>query len=235
VVPFEFVNRPLTGMDRMRSSSPFLFLFGVLAVLAPPAAAQGTFEGVITMTLNADEKPMSATAWVKGDKAKYQMASGGEMSDMIMDGSGRMLMLVPKQKQYMVIDMSGMNAQTDKVFTAMTYSRTGKSETIAGMSCDYWKTVQAKKVTGESCMTSSLGWVGVDLTGKGTLSKEALAEFRRSFPKGAFPLKVIDAETGKAMLVVTKVEKKAVPDDTFRPPAGFTEIKVPGAPAGKAK
>lgn len=215
----------------MRSSSPFL----LLAVLATPVAAQDTFEGVIAMTMNAGEKPMPATVWVKGNKAKYQMSSGGEMGDMIVDGSGRMLMLVPKQKQYMVIDMGGVNAQADKALTAMTYSRTGKSETIAGMPCDYWKTVQDKKVTGESCMTSSLGWVGVDLTGKGTLSKEMLAQFRRSFPKGAFPLKVIDAETGKAMLVVTKVEKRSVPDDTFLPPAGFTEIKMPGAPGAKAK
>ncbi len=231
MVPFEFANPHLPGMDRMRRWSPFL----CLALLATPVAAQDTFEGVITMTLNADEKPMPATAWVKGSKAKYQMSSGGEMGDMIVDGSGRMLMLVPKQKQYMVIDMSGVNAKADKELTAMTYTRTGKSETIAGMPCDYWKTVQAKKVIGESCMTSSLGWVGVDLTGKGTLSKEMLAEFRRSFPKGAFPLKVIDAETGKAMLVVTKVEKKAVPDDTFQPPAGFSEIKMPGAPTRPAK
>lgn len=215
----------------MRLSSPLLFL----AVLATPVAAQDTFEGVITMTMNAGEKPTPMTVWVKGSKAKYQMSAGGEMGDMIVDGSGRMLMLVPRQKQYMVMDLGAVSAEAEKQLTSMTYSRTGKSETIAGMPCDYWKTVQDKKVIGESCMTSSLGWVGVDLMGKGTVSKAMLAEYRRSFPKGAFPLKVIDVETGKPMLVVTKVEKKSVPDDTFQPPAGFTEIKTPGAAGAKAR
>lgn len=213
----------------MRLSTPLL----LLAALATPVAAQDTFEGVISMTLNAGEKPMPTTVWVKGNRAKYDMSGGGEMGVMIVDGSGRMLMLVPKQKQYMVLDLAGVNSQADRSLRAMTYARTGKSETIAGMPCDYWKTVQADTVVGESCMTSALGWVGVDLSGKGTLSKEMLAQFRRSFPKGAFPLKTIDAETGKVMFVVTKVERKAVPDDAFQPPAGWTEIKMPGAAAAK--
>jgi hypothetical protein len=37
------------------------------------------------------------------------------------------------------------------------------------------------------------------------------------------------------MFVVTKVEKRAVPDDTFQPPSGFSEIKMPGAPTRPAK
>ena len=217
----------------MRLWSSFLFL----AVLAPAAAAQDTFEGVISMTMNPAGKPMPATVFVKGNKAKYQMSAGGEMGDMIVDGTGRMLMLVPKQKKYMVVDVAGVSADAQKEMAGFTYTKLGKSETIAGMSCDYWRTVDAKdkKVTSESCMTSALGWVGVDLTGKGTMSKEMLAAFRRSFPKGAFPLKVIDPETGKMMFEVTKVEKKSVPDDTFQPPAGFTEMKMPGAPARPSK
>lgn len=214
----------------MRLAAPLL----LLATLVSPAAAQSQFEGVIQMTLTSGDKPMPATVYVKGGRARYDMGADADLGGMIMDGQGKTTMLMPKQKSYYVADLGHMLAAAREKMGPTTYVRTGKSETIAGMSCDYYRTTRDKDVLGDSCMTTALGFVGVDLSGKqGLMSDEELAEMRKQFPKGAFPLKVLAAETGKPMFVVTKVERKAVPDDAFRPPAGWTEMTMPGAAAAK--
>jgi len=82
-----------------------------------------------------------------------------------------------------------------------------------------------------------MGFVGADLGGdQSMMSADEMAQLRKTFPKGGFPLKLIDGETGEVTFVVTKVVQQPVPDSMFAPPVGWKEITMPGAPsAGKAK
>jgi hypothetical protein len=56
------------------------------------------------------------------------------------------------------------------------------------------------------------------------------AAFRAKFPNGFFPLRLTVTEGGKVTtdMVVTAIERRALADDMFTVPAGFTEMRMPG-------
>lgn len=212
-------------------------VLALLLAVAPAATAQQYFEGVISMNMQVGEKLSPATAYVKGTAARYDLGSDSDLGGMILNGKGDLVMLVPKQKQYYVMNVSGMVKDARAKLPPTTYTKLGKTETIAGMPCTYYRASRGKEVVGESCMTTAMGFVGVDLGGdQSMMSAEEMAQLRKTFPKGGFPLKLIDGETGEVKFVVTKVAKQAVPDSMFAPPVGWKELKAPGTPsAGKAK
>jgi len=57
------------------------------------------------------------------------------------------------------------------------------------------------------------------------------AEFRRQFAGGFFPLKMeMKDEHGQVQMtmVATKIDRRSLSDDLFKPPADYTEMKMPG-------
>jgi hypothetical protein len=60
-------------------------------------------------------------------------------------------------------------------------------------------------------------------------SDEWFKTWRKRFPAGFFPMKMKLTEDGEvSTLEVTKIEKKPVSDDLFKPPAGYTAGRIGG-------
>ena len=109
--------------------------------LAPLSARAGEFEGVLHMTTShADTDMKSAMDWyLKGDKGRMEMSRGeGRTSVMIFDATTRtMQMAMPGQKSYMEFSLAGERGEhLAQAFENQVVERTGKTETIAGYSCE---------------------------------------------------------------------------------------------------
>jgi len=113
--------------------------------------------------------------------------------------------------------------------------RTGKRETIAGYPCEHWLVGEGADQM-DMCLAKGLGFFGfggqggraglgaafpsLDRAGLEVLLA-ARPELKELVEGGAFPLK---AETANLTLVVTRVERKALSDDLFRPPADCKQM-----------
>jgi hypothetical protein len=80
----------------------------------------------------------------------------------------------------------------------------------------------------EVCITTTLGFVGIGPSGPFQAADDAA--LRQQFGSGFLILKSPDTGDGVAY-EVTRIERTAVSDDRFTPPAGYTEFRQPGVGA----
>ena len=199
-------------------------LRAALAAAAFPAAlaAQSTFEGVLTIRVGSGNGPGSGKYWIKGAQMRVD---GGEQGTMIRDASGRLLTLIDSQRRYMVVASMNRAAQLPK------FSPTGKRETIAGYPCSYYTEHDARGGQDqEVCITTALGFSG--LGPNGPLAPNDERALRDQFKTGFMVLKSVD-HNGTVIKLVTNVQKTSVSDAMFAPPAGYTEVKMPGMPGSR--
>jgi len=130
--------------------------------------------------------------------------------------------------------VAGKNSPID--FPKVT--STGKTETVAGLSCEHWLIGDKTDV----CMAKGLGYFGGGGAG-GVLDKlknlalrdkikaqlDANPEFAKFLEGGAFPLKMANIENGqpKTIMEVTGVERKSLDDSLFTVPADYKKTENP--------
>lgn len=193
--------------------------------LANAARARGQqFEGVIT--LSAPGMLDGAKMYFKGTRAR--MERRGQLGTLIIDANGRIVRLIDARRQYFVMSNRTRVPQRSPKFEPI-----GKQETIAGLSCSYYRTRDPGGLQDgdEVCVTSALGFVGLTPGGPiGDLNARAVQE---QFPKGFFILKTVT--TKGTVSKVVSIERKSLPDNLFAPPAGYTEMTMPGmsSPTGR--
>jgi hypothetical protein len=216
------------------------------------AAAQTGFNGVITFTDYArDGNPSTFVQTTKGRKVRLD-GMAGQQGAMIVDGDTKvMTMIEPDKKQYITMtdqDMKqaqammgpmmgkakGMNQHSDA--GKYTFSNTGRTETVAGVPCQVWHgayTDQGKKEEGEACVATGVGFALAELTfanpmAHGGGAAEQFEQYRQLVGEDKGILKVTKIENGTPVpqMVATKIERKVVSDDAFKPPAGYTEVKM---------
>jgi hypothetical protein len=216
-----------------------------LALLLAPAAvvAQG-FEGVISMKLTGGGQDMELTQYVKGARTRQEF-SGGPMgaAAMIIDGTtGKVMMLVDEQKMYMVMEAGSAAAADAPDGPVPEITATGRKDNIAGHACEYYQVKMPEGGTVEICAATGLGYYTRfndfpggrgGRRGGGAAATRNVRFWQEKFSEGFFPLKTVTTQNGQTMTMeVTKIEKKSVSDDLFTPPAGYTEMKMPGRGAG---
>lgn len=216
----------------------------LLCSLGAGGLAAQAFEGVVTWQMHEKNQQMVQT--YKGGMVRTEMGQGGRQAVMIMDAAGKkMTMIMPSEKMYMTMDLSqaghqmpGMDhgpAKTPKI------TATGKTETIAGRSCEVYRYAeeagQPDKM--EMCVAKGLGYFMMGGGGGPMGRRDPMAdvtgaaanpEYARLYKDGFFPLRVSRLEGGKAeqLMIVTKLEPKAVDASAFQVPAGYQEMKMPG-------
>jgi hypothetical protein len=222
----------------------------VLILAAWPAAAAGQeFEGAIYAQMLAQGKTIDVVYYVKGLRSRIEATSPEIQKQSvgpaitISDGNtGEMITIMPAQKMYTRMNVKDVQEigkaldakDRDHKLPDLTFRRTGRKETVAGHECEHWLVGPDQT---DMCIAKGLGfWGASGQSGIGALSKAGFLERRdieaqlARYPElrelaehGAFPLKV---NGQNFTMVVTRIEKKRLGDDLFRPPAGYQEMNL---------
>lgn len=185
------------------------------------AAAQGDFEGVIHITTFDEGESMAGVLRIKGSRWRFETEMDGERAAFVRGRDGRAFTVIHSERQYVWLpDMGGEDE-------AMQFEATGASETVAGYECRYHRVRDPDEVMDgdEVCVTTALGFVGIGPTGAATRLDDAA--LRQQFRDGFMILRSRNRQ-GVVEYEVTRVERTAVADDMFEPPAGYTELRAPG-------
>ncbi len=224
---------------------------------ASSASGGGAFEGEITAKMSRGLEPMEIRYASKGSRMRVetQFSKGDPQTGAIvlMDiSAGTQTMLMPQTKNYMTMNWGemaeemGKEAGKDPSGDFPKVTSTGKTETIAGFTCQHW--LIGDKQDTDVCMAKGLGYFAGGGSG-GILDKlkdlamrekikaqlDANPEFAKFVEGGAFPLKISQIENGqsKTIMEVTSVERKSLDDSLFTVPADYKKMEIPGMPAGK--
>lgn len=230
-------------MTRMRTV--ITALAGCCLLAAGTTYAQ-SFEGVVKYKMGGAGKTMGEmTQMYKGTKARTEFTgAGGQGGAMIMDMAAQsMIMLIPQQKMYMVMDMKKMAAMAKNMPGAggqgapaggagapPAITATGKTETVAGYSCEYYVVGDKQKM--EICAAKGLGMFSMGQSPMGRMGANPLAAlsdptYAKIFRDGFFPLKIRNLERNEVVLEATQVEKKTLDASLFVPPSDYKEMQMP--------
>ncbi len=225
----------------MRHLSPML-----AALLALPTVASAQFEGVVTYQVTSHrERPTTITTSLKGTKARSEIVREGRSMTILSDrATGTQTTLIPERKMYMTLDLGAMrDRMAERRGTASDQPRpegaitaTGRRETVAGIPCEHYVGRDAaRKSEMDLCIAKGMGtFTGFPTMAGGPPRAGAgdgpdAGRFLSQFKDGAFVLKLegtVDGETVMRM-EATKVERKALADDLFAPPPGWTAFTPP--------
>jgi Domain of unknown function (DUF4412) len=226
-----------------------------LGTVAAPAAAQGSFEGkVVYHVTMANGDTTTMTYYQMGEKIRQEMEMEEMQATSIYDAStGESIMLIPRTKQYMVMNfkkmgeamggmsqpMPGSRAQLTADLTEMRVTPTGKKETVAGITCEHYlfeaKDPKPEDQPVDICGAPKMGFTGfVGGPGGGpmipdtrTLLKAADPDLKKLAANGFFTLKV-SLGTDDLHMEATEVDRGPVDAALFRPPADYKKMGMPG-------
>jgi hypothetical protein len=219
------------------------------------APGGGEFEGQVMSKMFLGDKTMENRYSIKGTRNRIEThfpqnspeARLMQTSVTLMDlSSGTVTMLFPQTKTYMTMNGGEMAEEMTKgdgkgpSFDFPKVTSTGKTETIAGITCEHWLMDEKTDV----CMAKGLGYFGggsnniLDKLKNLALREKIKAqlntnpEFAKFIEGGAFPLKMAQIENGqsKTIMEVTAVERKSLDDSLFNVPADYKKSEIPGMP-----
>lgn len=211
----------MTVMSRIWKTGIVSLLLAVASLQEPAgAAAQGTFEGVITAVAITEGERDEMVLRVKGTQWRLEMEIDGDRGVMIRDRNGRTMSLIEESRQFHLFPVP--EGEDEPV----QYTATGRKETVAGHPCEYYRIRDPNGLMDgdQACITNALGFVG--FTGAAPLSPADERAIRSQFASGFFILKLLDSRGG-TISTFTNVERTSVSDTMFAPPPGYTELRMP--------
>src|SRR5579863_2077378 len=234
-------------------STASIVVIGLSVAAVQQAAAQDTgFEGTQTFQIhNENGKTVTLVVTSKGSKMRVGMsnpANPGESGAMVMDGAAHTRMMVMDQQQkYIVVPesmagaMDGMGKGADAANAPkFTFTKTGPTETVAGVSCQVIHgtgTSNGKAVEGDMCVAKGAGinpatWA--HLGGRMGAGNSPWGAVSDELGPGNGILKLTASSAGQPgfSFEATKIDRSPVSDDAFSPPAGYTQVQMPGGMGG---
>lgn len=223
----------------MRKLAFLLVAASVPGLVARPAMAQKSFEGVIDYDVSVGDMDMQIKQMIKGSHVRQEML-GLPMGTMItLTDAGTMVItnIMPAQKMFMRIDAQAMMEQTQSAAAQPKpedFKATGKKETVAGHACEHYM-YSAQDTNFDMCIASGLGFMpfahpgGMGGSGGSPgMGSSDMAAWRARFKDGFVPLTMeMTSQIGTMTMRATAIEQKAVSDDLFKIPDGFTEMQMP--------
>jgi hypothetical protein len=221
----------------MRTMNPVilpLLLAGLSAGLLPSAAGAQAFEGTLTFAVHSKDGTRSIMEWVKGGETRYDMlaATGGAVQGtLIVDAKAKTpTVIMPARKMYMTVphDPSLPRARSGPA-SDVKWTRTGKSETVAGIKCDVIHgvgTEAGKPKEADLCVARGIGF-GSGSTGGGPFS-EALTEYANlqlAPGEGIIKMTSIEGGTSQVDLELTQVSRRTLAPADFQPPADYSKYE----------
>jgi hypothetical protein len=187
------------------------------------SATQGDFEGVIHVATFDEGESTPGVLRIKGTRWRFETEMEGERAAIVRGSDGRVFSISDSERQYAWFpDVAGEDEP-------LQFEATGESETVAGYECRYYRLRDPNGLQDGDhvCVTTALGFAGMGPGAAGAQLDDAA--LRQQFRDGFMILKSRDAQ-GVLEYEVTRIERTAVADDMFEPPAGYTELG--GLPPG---
>jgi hypothetical protein len=230
-------------MDTKRS---LMMAAALAAAFGAPAAAQGTFEGLVIGKMTAPDGKVAPFRYYQlGSRIRQEYTIEEHTMSMIYDGTtGDMLTIIPQQKKYMVMNLRQMSGAARQMagaeapdFSKMKLTATGQHETIAGIGCDHYlfqNTEDKDHKPMDICGAPGLGFMG--MAGEaGSMMPSTIALLRSHNPdlarlarQGFFPLKMtFSSERGPGVWEVVSLDRRRPDPALFQPPAGYTQLTIP--------
>jgi hypothetical protein len=222
----------------MRTPPPLQLLALFALVAMAPATLTGcskgfgpNFEGEIAMQMRrGSAAPTTMTIKAKGDKLRLEMPApiGEPRSAIYLGHENKMVVLLAAQKAAMDVNLAApgapqpnTNAQTSAI------DKTGKKETIAGVTCEDWVIKDPSGSRTETCVADGLAYLDLDSLRRGTAGGPSWkAEMRAN---KTFPLRSVEYDKdGKesTRVEVTEVKREKLDDSLFEVPAGYARMPV---------
>jgi hypothetical protein len=221
---------------------------------SPSSATGAPFEGEITSTMFMGSGQQVQYS-IKGSRTRIEtrlpqggpQTGAGQASVLLMDyTSTSQTLLFPQTKTYMPMNLGatmekmGKEAGNDATNDFPKMTSTGKTETVAGITCQHW--LIGDKM--DTCLAQGMGYFSggsggildklknFALRDKFKAQLDANPEFAKFVEGGAFPLKMTLTENGQSKLVmeVTKIERKSLDDSLFTVPADYKKMELPKIP-----
>jgi hypothetical protein len=230
-------------------STASIIVLGLSVAGVQSATAQTGFEGTLTYEIHtANGKTMTLLTMNKGNKMRMEMSDPENpmhSGAFVVDGDAHTRMMVlNSQKKYIVFpeSMANMMNKGAGVNTPhWTFTKTGRTETVAGVSCEVMHGSGSNNGTPEeadACIAKGVGFnpgTFASMSAQGGAADPSIAAIRDAIGPGNGVVKVTTTKDGKPDMTmeVTKIDRSPVSSDEFSPPAGYTAIQMPaGMPPG---
>jgi hypothetical protein len=200
------------------------------------AATHACADWVLVQKTDADGKETVVTTKIKGEQARVDM--GDKMSAIL--GADGMVMMMHAQKMMMKMDLAALKASLEKTGKsaggqpAAKPVATGQKEKVGEWNAEIY--------TWEGKLGKGRFWVAKDFPKHAEISaiSDKLGKVMGGVVSGISPQAsdfdgmVVKSEMtmmGKSVVshLVSAKEETVAPEE-FAPPAGYTEMKMPGAP-----
>jgi hypothetical protein len=205
-------------------------LAAVLVLVPAAGGAQPTpFEGVITMKMAGGERgggDGTIQYYLRDNVVRMEMSGArGEMAIVMDPKAKKSYMIMPAQQMYMEQAMDARGG-ADASGARSQVTRTGKTETIAGLQCEHWLIKDDQGET-DACLAKGIGTFMNTGPGMGPRRQAEPEWYEQVRKEGLFPLKITQGG-GRVTMEVTKIERKSLDPSLFAPPAGFRKMEMPG-------
>lgn len=200
-------------------------LLAVLAASPVGAAAQDTFEGVVTFQVAMGQNgPQNVQYSVKAGKVRMDVSMGTMSMYTLFDPAAKTVdMVVPMRQMYIERSTTDVMAKADSAVGSAKITWTGNKETIAGYECEHATVTDDQGQSVDVCLAKGLG-AFVPMSG-GMGGRGGMGGGWESRIGQMFPLKVMHGD--QVELLATSVEKKTLDASLFTIPDGYNKMDMP--------
>lgn len=224
VFAFAFSACKLKGFGATDGGGP-----SIVSALASLVAFEGEIDMSMTMAM-APATGMTTSFEMKGTKMRTE-TKGVLATVSITDAEAKKTWTIDNTaRTYTEIELAKLSSSpaTKTAKPTSTARSLGKSDKVAGYSCDLWEVTDATMRV-EVCLASGLSMLALGLSGPFSTLTRGDDAWSEVLSHG-FPLRiVVNDPSGKPMMKMeaTRIEKKSVPDSEFAIPAGYTKLASP--------
>jgi hypothetical protein len=191
-----------------------------------------SFEGEIVLhTTRAGAPPSDMVVKTKGGNIRFdtKTPAGTPATAIFLPAQNALTMIDDANKLAFQMDLSSGDAAPNTSAQTSDVAKTGKTETIAGRSCEEWTVKDPSGKHTDVCIAEGLAYFDLDAlrSGGGSAWNQKLRE------KKMFALRSIEFDaTGKEIsrTEATRIEKKKMDDAMFQVPADYRRMTPPRAP-----
>ena len=186
------------------------------------------FEGEIEMSMGGGTQIMK----IKGSKVRAESPAAPSAATITDIDAKKSWIVDHVARSYTEVDLAAASKTSSGAAPSSKTKavKTGRSDAVAGQSCDVWNIEDASgAVIADVCVASGLHMMAMGLGGPFSAFSQGGDAWSVVYSHG-FPLRMEmrDAKGAPMMkMEATRIERKSIPDAEFQIPAGYTKLAWP--------